>query len=45
MSEWEDRIKTHNVWQQMESLGPAIDQTAAREAIDPQTIGGLGVCH
>lgn len=41
MSQWIDRIRDHQVWQQMKALGPSIDQARTREDIDPQTIDGL----
>lgn len=41
MSEWEDRIRGHRVWNQMETLGPAIDDAISIEDLTPETIGGL----
>jgi hypothetical protein len=41
MSQWDDRIRNHQVWQQMEALGPAIDQAVVREGIDAEVVGGL----
>lgn len=41
MSQWTDRIRSHTVWQQMKTLGPALDQALTREGIDPSSIDGL----
>jgi hypothetical protein len=41
MSEWIDRIKTHQVWQELATLGPVIDQAAAREGNDTPVIDSL----
>ncbi len=41
MSQWTDRIRNHQVWQQLQSLGPAIDQAVAREGVDPDTVAAL----
>lgn len=41
MSQWTERVVSHSVWQQMETLGPALDQAAMREGIDPSTHDGL----
>src|SRR5437867_13171919 len=41
MSQWADRVRNHAVWQQLQSLGPVIDQALKRDAIDPQTIDSL----
>ncbi len=40
MSQWAERVRTHPVWQNMQSLGAAIDQAVAREGIDSQSIDG-----
>ena len=41
MSQWTERILSHNVWQQMTTLGPALDQAVAREGIDAPSIDGF----
>ena len=41
MSDWTDRIDKHTVWQQMQMLGPAIDQALACDGIEPPIIEGL----
>jgi hypothetical protein len=41
MSQWTERVRSHSVWQQMETLGPALDQAAMREDIDPSTHDGV----
>ncbi len=40
MSQWADRVRSHPVWQHMQSLGSAIDQAVAREDIDQQGVDG-----
>src|SRR5262245_26660419 len=42
MSQWDDRIRNHAVWQQMASLGPAIDQAAPVSQLDDVASAGLG---
>lgn len=41
MGTWTDRIKTHQLWQHLGTLGPAIDQAFAREGVDSTTLDGL----
>jgi len=41
MSQWTDRIKNHQVWQQLQSLGPAIDQAVGRDGLDSEVVDGL----
>ena len=41
MSNWTDRIKSHSIWQQLETLGPATDQALSREGVIPNTFEGL----
>jgi hypothetical protein len=41
MSQWIDRINTHPVWNELKSLGLAIDQASAREANDIAVVDGL----
>jgi hypothetical protein len=41
MSDWTARIDNHTIWQQMQTLGPAIDQALGREGIEPLSTGGL----
>jgi hypothetical protein len=41
MSQWTDRVLSHAVWQQMETLGPALDQALSREGIDSTSIQGI----
>lgn len=41
MSQWADRIRNHQVWQQLTALGPAIDQAVAREGLEAQDVDGL----
>lgn len=41
MSAWKDRVKTHQLWQNLEALGPVIDQALSREDADSAAIDGL----
>ena len=41
MSTWTDRVRSHAVWQQLETLGPAVDQALGREAVSPAASAGL----
>ncbi len=41
MSQWNDRLRNHPVWQALKSLGTAIDQAAAKEGIDATSIDSL----
>lgn len=41
MSEWTDRVRTHQVWQELATLGPVIDQAAEREGNDTAVIDSL----
>ncbi|MDP2878649.1 MAG: hypothetical protein Q8N74_03855, partial [Sulfuricella sp.] len=41
MSQWSERIKTHQIWTELNLLGPSIDQAAAREGNDSTVIDGL----
>lgn len=41
MSTWTDRIQSHPVWQQLETLGPAVDQALGREVVTPAASAGL----
>lgn len=41
MSQWIERINTHPVWDELKSLGLAIDLAATREGNDAATIDGL----
>jgi len=41
MSQWTERVRNHQVWQQLTSLGPAIDQALARKENVPDALDGL----
>jgi len=41
MAQWADRFKNHQIWNQLQSLGPAIDDALKRESIEPQSTEGL----
>lgn len=41
MSQWNDRLRNHPVWEALKSLGIAIDQAAAKEGIDSVAIDSL----
>jgi len=41
MNEWDQRIREHRVWAEMQSLGPAIDAALGAETIDPEAAAGL----
>jgi hypothetical protein len=41
MSEWEQRIRTHTVWEEMKDLGPAIDAATALPDLEPKVLSGL----
>lgn len=38
MGPWDDRIRSHRVWTEMATLGPAIDQSLSVEGITPESI-------
>jgi hypothetical protein len=41
MSTWTDRIRTHDVWKQLEALGPVIDNAKIRAVFDIPATEGL----
>lgn len=41
MSEWDERIRAHRVWNDMKMLGPTIDSALATDDIAPETDAGL----
>jgi hypothetical protein len=41
MSEWDDRIRTHRVWQEMQSLGQSVDAANSVEGLSPETSAGI----
>src|SRR5271166_2504466 len=41
MSEWDQRIREHRVFAEMQSLGPAIDSAIGVEGIEPEAFAGL----
>lgn len=41
MSQWIERIRTHPVWEELNSLGASIDLALAREGNDAEVIDGL----
>jgi len=41
MSTWTDRIRNHEVWKELEALGPAIDKADSRWTTDAQSREGL----
>src|SRR5260370_6179984 len=41
MSQWDERIRDNAVWQQMNSLGPAIDQAIPVSHLDAVALAGL----
>jgi len=41
MSTWTDRVQSHVVWQQLETMGPAVDQALGREGVTPVALAGL----
>lgn len=41
MSLWIERVNTHPLWQNLETLGPVIDQALARDGVDASTLDGL----
>lgn len=41
MSTWTERVRSHAVWQQLETLGPAVDQGLGREDVTPTALAGL----
>src|ERR1035438_7071139 len=41
MSQWDQRIRDHAVWQYMDSLGPAIDAAVALPDVEPEVLAGL----
>lgn len=41
MSIWTDRIQTHSIWSQLETLGSVVDLAFGREEINPSTYEGL----
>jgi hypothetical protein len=38
MSQWQDQIRNHAVWQHLQALGPALDGAAASDAIDANSL-------
>ena len=41
MGQWNDRIRSHAVWEALKALGPAIDQASAKEGLDASAIDSL----
>jgi len=41
MSQWDQRIRDHAVWQHMDLLGPAIDGAVSLPDIEPEALAGL----
>lgn len=41
MTQWSERYKSHQVWQLLQNLGPAIDNAFTREGTDAETLDGL----
>jgi len=41
MAQWSERYKSHQVWQLLQNLGPAIDNSFNREGIDTETLDSL----
>ncbi len=41
MSDWIERFKNHQIWNQLQNLGPAIDDALKREGNDPPSTEGL----
>ena len=41
MNQWDERIRTHPVWDAMKTLGPTIDGALATEEIATETVAGL----
>lgn len=41
MSTWTDRIRNHNIWQQLEMLGPTVDRALEREEPHPTAFASL----
>jgi len=41
MGQWSARYKSHQVWQLLQDLGPAIDNAFNREGTDPETLDGI----
>ena len=41
MNEWDQRIRQHRVFGEMQSLGPAIDTASSTEALSPEAVAGL----
>ncbi len=41
MGQLTDRIKNHGVWQQLEALGPVIDQALGRDGVDADAVEAL----
>lgn len=41
MTQWSERYKSHQVWQFLQNLGPAIDNAFNREGTDPETLDGI----
>ena len=43
MGQWNDRIRSHAVWEALKALGPAIDQASAKEGLDASAIDNIMV--
>ncbi len=38
MSQWQEQVRNHPVWQVLQALGPVLDQAAGREGIDASSL-------
>src|SRR3972149_6064135 len=41
MTQWSERYNSHQVWQLLQNLGPAIDNAFNREGTDSETLDGI----
>lgn len=41
MTQWSDKFKSHQLWQHLQELGPAIDSAFNVEGVEPETLDGL----
>jgi len=41
MSQWTERFQNHQLWKDLQTLGPILDNALSREGIDPQAIENI----
>lgn len=41
MNEWDERMRAHRVWREMETFGPTIDAASSIEGLAPEVLAGI----